>query len=70
MSLFLPAKCCKTYKIILFFPQNCSNYMYFDILIAITRECISIARNSLENPQECRIGKHFAQCLQRALQSR
>ena len=28
-----------------------------------------IARNSLENPQECRIGKHFAQCLQRALQS-
>ena len=29
----------------------------------------SIARNSLEDPQECRIGKRFAQCLQRVLQS-
>ena len=28
-----------------------------------------IARKSLEDPQECGIGKHFAQCLQRALQS-
>ena len=32
--------------------------------------CVAgIARNSLEDAQECRIGKHFAQCLQRAFQS-
>ena len=33
------------------------------------RYVAGIARNSLEDPQECRIGKHFAQRLQRVLQS-
>ena len=32
--------------------------------------CVAgIARNSLKDLQECRIGKHFAQRLQRVLQS-
>ena len=37
MSPFLPVKYCKSDNINLFFPQNCSNCMYFGILITITR---------------------------------